>query len=172
MRILFAFADGNIIWAIDEAVYGLYSINRSTSETKCVIDSFELFRYGKFTPGALVKWKEDYILIIPMDVSKKWIVYNKVNGHISYKNFVNIECQCLFIGACEATNEAYFCPVNSKDPILIVNFDDLSSVRTIEDWNAGICGCNDEVAYRGIYNRKYIFFHYAVHKFLHGCPMD
>lgn len=158
MRILYACEDNEVIWAIDEVVYGLYAIDKQTFHTRCVMDFTMLFRYGKFKPYGLVNWKEKYIVIIPFEIHKKWVIYNKTNGQIEYRQIIGEKGNCSFIGICGSRKQAYFCPYYVKDPIVVVDFNNLSCSQMIRNWNVGVPIKNVEVAWKGMYNEKYIFF--------------
>ena len=62
MKILVTCLDQEILWAIDDEIGGLYSIDLKTFETQCVIDCQKLFPYGKFEVLSLFKWKENCII--------------------------------------------------------------------------------------------------------------
>ena len=55
MKILVTCLDQEILWAIDDEIGGLYSIDLKTFETQCVIDCQKLFPYGKFEVLSLFK---------------------------------------------------------------------------------------------------------------------
>ena len=68
MKILVTCLDQEILWAIDDEIGGLYSIDLKTFETQCVIDCQKLFPYGKFEVLSLFKWKENCIVIVPLKI--------------------------------------------------------------------------------------------------------
>ena len=158
MRVELACVDQDTIWIVDEIIYGLYSIEKKTFKTKCVINSWELFRYGYFKPQALIEWKDIYIIIIPLNIQKKWIIYNKITDKLEYRQILSIKCECTFICIDKTTNEAYFCPVSLQDPIVVIDFEKLICTRVITGWASGISKNDNIAAWRGTHNKKYIFF--------------
>lgn len=158
MRALCVCVDNDAIWIIDELIYGLYSIDKKTYEVKCVIDSWNLFRYGKFKPDTLICWKEDYIVIIPLEIDKKWVIYNKTNGRIEYKTVVSTKCLSSLAGIYKPTNQGFFCPVCAKDPVLVIDFERLIGVEVISNWCEKKIADNSDTIRGGIYDGKSIFF--------------
>ncbi len=158
MRILIACLDGELLWAIDDVISGLYSIDLETFETKCVIDCQKLFPYGRFVIQSLVKWKEDYILMIPLEVDKAWILYNKAAKEVEYRKITDKNYRGIPIIEGGNRNQLYFFPYYIQDPILIVNIDTLMCSHVIENWSGNIPTSCGETAWKGAYDGQYIFF--------------
>lgn len=158
MRIAFSCIDQDTLWVIDEIVYGLYAVDKKTFETKCIIDSWNLFRYGLFKPYGLIKWKEEYIVIIPQELQKRWVIYNKITGQVEYKRVMEMECRGIFIGIDDATDQAYFCPVTKKDSIVIVNMRSFICTQIIKVLETDELDSHNTMTWKGICSEKYILF--------------
>lgn len=158
MRILIACLDGELLWAIDDAISGLYSIDQRTFETKCAIDCRELFPNGRFIIQSLMKWKEDYIVLIPLEIDKSWIFYHKVSGKIEYRKVMDKKCQETLITVDQEGNQLYFFPYNIYDPIIIGDLGTSMCWQMIKDWSGKAPDGCKETAWKGIYNGQYIFF--------------
>ncbi len=158
MKILVACLDQELLWAIDDVVSGLYSIDQKTLETKCVIDCQKLFPYGKFEILSLFKWKEDYIVLVPLEIDKSWILYNKVTGRTEYRKVIEKKCQEILIAVDQERNQLYFFPLHIQDPILIVDLNTLTYLNTIDNWSVGVSRDCYETAWKGAYNDRYMFF--------------
>ncbi len=158
MRILIACLDGELLWAIDDMISGLYSIDLRTFKTKCVIDCQKLYPSGRFVIQSLVKWKEDYIVMIPLEVDKNWILYNKVTQKIEYRKVTKRKCQEILTTVDTIRKQIYFFPRYIMDPILIVDLDTLTCSKVIENWvGNGPENCG-ETAWKGAYDGRYVFF--------------
>ena len=158
MRIFTTCLDGELLWAIDDTIGGLYSINQRTFETKCVIDYRKLYPHGRFIVQSLMKWKEDYIVMIPLEVDKSWILYNKVTEKIEYRKITERKCRGTLITADQNRNQMYFFPRYIKDPILIVDPDTLICSKVIENWSGNAPKDCGETAWKGAYDGQYVFF--------------
>lgn len=158
MRILVACLDGELLWAIDDVIGGLYSIDQKTLETKCVIDCRTLYPNGRFIIQSLMKWKEDYIIMIPLEIDKSWILYNKVTRKIEYRKVTERKCRGTLITVDQSRNQMYFCPQYIKDPMLIVDLDTLACSEVIENWSGNISEDYNEVAWKGAYDGQYVYF--------------
>lgn len=158
MRILNACLDQEQLWVLDDIIVGLYSIDQKTFETKCVIDYQKLFPSGKFNVSSLFKWKEDYIVIIPREINRKWIFYNKITGKIEYRKIIERKCQEIFIAADQERNQLYFLPLYIHDPILIVDMNTLNCLQIIENWSKKVPDNCYLTAWKGAYNGQYVFF--------------
>ncbi len=158
MRITFACTDQDALWVIDEIIYGLYSINKTTFEVKCIIDSKRLFRYGNFKPYGLFIWKEEYIVIIPVELHKKWVIYNKITGQIEYKKVMEEKYKGVFIGIDEAAEQAYFCPVTRDDPITVIDLKTFRCIQALKFLSTNVFDGSYTVPWKGISSEKYILF--------------
>lgn len=158
MRILNAFLDQEQLLVLDDVIIGLYSIDQKTFETKYVIDCQKLFPSGKFNISSLFIWKEDYIVIIPREINRKWIFYNKITKKIEYKKIIEQECQEILIVADQDRNQLYFLPLYIHDPIVIVDMNTLTCSQMIENWSEGLPDNCYVTAWKGAYNGKYVFF--------------
>lgn len=158
MRIRIACLDGEQLWIIDDVIGGLYSVDPRTFETKCVISYQKLFSYGKIEVQSLIKWEEEYIIIIPREIDRKWILYNKRTGEIKYRKVIERKCQGILISTVQDRNQLYFFPLYVYDPILIVDLETLTCSQMIENWSNGVPNDCGQTAWKGIYNGQYIFF--------------
>lgn len=158
MRILVACLDQELLWVIDDAIGGLYSIDLRTYETKCKIDCRKLFPNGKFEILSLFIWKEDYVVIIPMEADKEWILYNKISQEIEYRKVIDRKCREVLVAADHERNQLYLCPLDIYDPILLVELNTLTCLQTIGNWNSRVSAGHCETAWKGAYIGRYIFF--------------
>lgn len=158
MKVRTACLDHEQIWVIDDIICGLYVIELKTLKVKCIIDSWQLFKYGKFEPQSIIAWKDEYILIIPREIYRHWVFYNKITGEIRYQKIVEDEYKEILITIDQDKKQLYFCPMCINDPILIVDFDTLICSRVIKNWNDKIIHTSDSIAWKGAYNGKYVFF--------------
>ncbi|MCI8505905.1 MAG: hypothetical protein HFI67_06925 [Lachnospiraceae bacterium] len=158
MRIRIGCLDQELLWAIDDVIGGLYSIDQKTFETECVVDCRKLFPHGKFGVLSLFKWKEDYIVIIPQELNRKWIFYNKVTEEIEYRKVIEKKCQEVLVAADQDRNQLYFFPLYVYDPILIMDLNTLTCAQTIENWSGRVPNDCRETAWKGIYDGQYLFF--------------
>lgn len=162
MKILIACLDGELLWAIDDAISGLYLIDQRTFETKCVIGCRELYPNGRFIIQSLMKWKEDYIVIIPREINRKWIFYNKVTGKTEYRKIIERKCQEILLAVDEGRKQIYFFPLYVYDPIIIVDLDTLTCSQIIENWSEKEFNKEQRssglTAWKGAYDGQYVFF--------------
>lgn len=158
MRIRIACLDYDLLWVIDDIISGLYLIDQKTLKTKCMIDYQKLFPYGKFEVQSLLKWKENYIIIIPREISKSWIFYNKITGEVEYRKVIKEKWKEILIAVDQNREQLYFCPLYIYDPILIVDLNTLTCFQIIENWSKKVISDCREVAWKGGYNGKYVFF--------------
>ena len=126
MRIFIACLDQESLWAMDDMIAGLYLIDLRKFEIKCVIDCQKLFPHGRFNVLSLFTWKKDYVVIVPMEVDRKWIIYNKITGETEYRKVIEQKCQEILITVDSERNQLYFFPLYRYDPILIINLDTLT----------------------------------------------
>lgn len=158
MRILVACLDQELLWVIDDVIGGLYSIDLKTFEMKCVVDCQKLFPCGKFDVLSLFKWKENYIVIVPLEINKSWIFYNKVTGEIGYRTVIERRCQEILIATDQDRDQLYFFPLYVNDPILIFDLNTLTCSQIIENWSEKVPNGCHETAWKGVCNGQYIFF--------------
>lgn len=157
MRIRMACLDQGLSWVIDDMIGGLYAINLKTFETECVIGCDKLFPNGTFDVMSLLKWKESYIIIIPREINRKWIFYNKVTGEVEYRKVIERKCQEILIAADQEKKLLYFFPISINDPILIVDLCTLTCLKMIENWSGRMSGGDCKIGWKGAYNGQYIF---------------
>ena len=141
LRTVTACVDGRYIWTSDEALGGLCTIDRITFEVKSVLNTFQMNRYGKFHPKTIFEWKEN-IVIVPYELDRKWIVYNRVTGKIQYKNVVNSKWKTT--GMHVVGENAYLAPNSVQDPIIILDLNSLTCVHIIEDWGKKLPANKDQ----------------------------
>lgn len=165
MKTRTACSEQNLIWVIDDEINGLYSIDKRSLETKCVIGCQELFPCGTFEISSLLKWK-DYIILIPREMDKSWILYNKATGKTEYRNVIERKCQGILISVDMDRGQLYFLPLSVQDPVLIVELDTLICLQMIENWSNGLPKTCDETAWRGVYTGQYILFPVKSTKFV------
>ncbi len=158
MRIRVACLDEELLWVVDDVIGGLYSVNWRTFETKCEIGFEKLFSKERFEIQSLLKWKEDFIIMIPREISRNWILYNKMTGAVEYRKVVERECQEIMVGSDQERNQLYFFPLYIHDPILIVDLNELTCLQMIENWNDKVPNNCCETAWKGAYNGKYVFY--------------
>lgn len=158
MKIRTACLDHDKVWVIDDIICGLYVIELKTLKTKCVVDSWQLFKYEKFEPQSIITWRDEYILIIPREIHRYWVFYNKITEKIEYRKIIKDEYKEILIAIDQDRKQLYFCPMRIDDPILIVDFDTLICSQVIENWNNKVLCSSDTVAWKGAYNGKYVFF--------------
>ena len=158
MRVFLACLDKDQMWVMDDVIGGLYSIDLGSFETKCVIDCFKLYSHGKFEVLSLFVWKENYIVIVPLEVNKSWILYNKITREIEYRKVIEQKCREILIVADSKRNQLYFFPLYKHDPILIVDLDTLACLQMVENWSIRVPCEYSETAWKGTYNGNYLFF--------------
>lgn len=158
MRIFIACLDRDLLWAMDDVIGGLYSIDLRTFETKCAIDCQKLFPHGKFEVSSLFTWKEDYIVIVPLEVDKDWILYNKITEKIECRKVIEQKCRGILIDADSKRNQLYFFPLFRYDPILIVDSGTLAYSQMIENWSGRVPDGYFKTASKGAYSGRYLFF--------------
>lgn len=158
MKIRTSCLDQGLIWAIDDVIGGLYAINQKTLETECVIDCQKLFPCGKVSVLSLFKWREKYIVIVPQEINRKWIIYNKITGEIEYKKVTERKCQEILLATDHEKKYLYFLPIYTYDPILIVDLNTLTCLQKIEGWSRGVAGNCTKTGWKGINSGQYIFF--------------
>lgn len=148
--------DQELLWVIDDVISGLYSIDLKTFETKCAIEFWNLFKNGKFVVEALIKWKEEFI-IIPRDIDGSWIFYNKITGETECHKVIERRCQERLVAVNQDRNLLYFFPVYVYDPVLIVDLNTLECSKMIDNWSDGALSDCYETAWKGAYNGQYVF---------------
>lgn len=158
MRICRACLDYELLWVMDEAVYGLYCIDWRNFEAKCVIDFWRLFKYGRFEVQSLLKWKENYIIIIPQEINRSWILYNKITGEVEYRKVVADNYQERLIAVDQDRHQLYFFPIYIHDPAFIVDLNTLTLSQRIENWSGITPNDCCETAWTGAYDGQYVFY--------------
>lgn len=158
MRIRTACLDDELLWVIDDVTGGLYSVDQRTFETKCELDYRNLYVQGRFEVQSLLKWKKEYIIIIPRQIDRNWILYNKVTGMIECRKVIKRRCQEILLAVDQDRKQIYFFPLHIHNPILIVDLDTLICSQVIENWSSKAPeGCY-ETAWRGAWSGQYMFF--------------
>lgn len=158
MKIRAACLDRELIWVLDDVIGDLFSINMKSLETECAIDCKELFPSGKYKVQSLIKWKEDYIVIIPLDIGREWIVFNKISRGIEYRKVVEQKCQERLIAVDYDRNKLYFFPISIRDPAVVVNLNTLRCFVIIKNWSSKLPDRCLETAWTGAYSGKYVFY--------------
>ena len=158
MKVFIACLDQELLWAMDDLIGGLYSINLRTFEIEYVIDCQILFPHGRFEVRSLFAWKGNYLVIVPMEADKSWILYNKITGEIEYRRVIEQKCRESLIAADSERKRLYFLPLYRNDPILMVDQDTLTCTQMIENWSSRVPCEYLETAWKGAYTGRYLFF--------------
>lgn len=124
--------DETFIWAYDEIINGLYTINKATQEVKNVLNVFQIFKYGKFAIKDILTWK-NYIILVPYELNNYWVIYDKVTGEVQYKRI--IEFNYKTIGTHIIGDQVVVEPFTSRDPIIIIDLKSFICVHIIEGWD-------------------------------------
>lgn len=166
MRIRVSCVDQERLWVLDEVINGLFSVDLKTFETECVIDGPKLFQYGKYEIQSMMNWGEECIIMIPREIDKDWIFYNKATGEIRYSKIIKRKYQERLIATVQDVSRLYFFPLSIYEPALVVDMNTLVCVQVIEDWSDRSQGDCSETSWTGTYNKKYVFYPKKGTKFL------
>lgn len=158
MKIRIACLDQELLWFIDDVISGLYSVNLRTFETQYVVDCRKLFLHEKFKIQSLVKWKEDYIVIVPQEINRTWLFYNKRTKEIQYRKIVENKYEERLIAIDTGRNRLYFFPLYMNDPALIIELNTLTCFQTIKDWSGKVSCDYHDMAWSGTCNGRYTFY--------------
>lgn len=123
-----SYQDGDYLWCFDEIICALSRINLVTLQVECVISPMQIFAEGEFKVRKLIGWK-DKIIILPVRINKKWIIYNKQKNEIEYMNFCleDFESSETFL----IENKLYFLPICVEKPIIIIDLTKKEVIRRI-----------------------------------------
>lgn len=151
-----SFVDDEIVWVNDEVFSGLYTIDKSTFTVKNILTPFQLFKYGKFKVRFLAKWK-DNIIIIPLELNKKWLIYNIERNETQYLDVIGEKWRASGFYIIE--EDMILIPASVQMPVIIVNLETMHNVQVIKNWNKDI-GNNSTVfeSWGGAVVNKEIFF--------------
>lgn len=127
--------DDKVIWTSDEAIGGLYTIDKMTFEVKGILDPSQVFKYGKFKIQSIIQWK-DFIIILPAELNKKWVIYDKKSGEVDYKDVVGISGKTT--GIYLVGNLGFLIPATMDIPIIIVDLETMVITRRIKNWSEDI----------------------------------
>lgn len=131
--------DGDTIWCVDEAVKGLFQVNRFTYKVKCALSPSRLFKYGKIKITTVFKW-EDMIVLVPEKLECFWIIYNKVTEKVDYKKITKIEGKT--IGGRVVGSYLFLAPRSMGDQAIVINLRTFCCDRKINV-------CKEEVQNKG-----------------------
>lgn len=165
LRTKTTFVDDKVIWTSDEAIGGLYTIDKSTFEMKCILNPLQVFKYGKFRVISIFQ-RGDCIVLTPSDLDKQWVIYNKKNGKVEYENVVKVDGETTGFFIIE--KKGFLIPATANDPIAVVDVETMTICRMDKDWNTnleknngdilrtvtGVAGDTDAFFY--LYDTKYI----------------
>lgn len=157
LRTTIACVDGNVVWANDEVLGGLYKIDRVTLEMENVMNPFQMYKYGRNSVISLVEWN-DCIIIVPIELDQVWIIYNKASKEIQYLNVGKERWKT--VGAFKFGEKAVLIPASTQNPILVINLTTMTYHQIISDWNKGIHSDSGEdmQSWGGAATDKEVFF--------------
>lgn len=130
-----AVIDDTLIWTIDEIIGGLYTINRVTFEVENVLDPLQVFKYGKFKIQSIFRWK-DFIILVPSELNKRWVIYDKKNRVVEYKEVV--ACTGRTTGIYIIGEMGFLIPATTDVPVIIINIETMTIFQLIRNWNRTI----------------------------------
>lgn len=137
IRIRIVYVDDRFMWVNDEVIKGLYTIDKSTFKANCVINSYQLNRFGKFEIRDIYRWKNK-VIVLPNDLKNNWIVYDLVKKELQYKKVVDYHWEISGLYAIE--EKGFLLPGTSIYPIIVVDFEKLTIIQEIKGWNKGMVG--------------------------------
>ena len=86
--------DGEYLWCYDEKICALSRININTLDVVCMVSPMEILKNGWYKAGNLVGWG-DKIMIVPLEIGKKWVIYDKQNGNVEHDFFCTESYQSI-----------------------------------------------------------------------------
>ena len=126
-----AFLGEQFIWVNDMGIGGIYTIDKFTFDVKCMIDPARLYKYGKFEIISIFQWN-NYIVVVPDELDKSWIIYDKSNEKVQYKRISTDGWKLsglYFVGEI-----GYLIPATIDYPIVIISLEKLSITQMIKGW--------------------------------------
>lgn len=127
--------EDKLIWTGDCVINGLYTIDKLTFQVKNVLDSSQIFKFNKFNIISIFQWN-DNVILVPSELNKKWVVYNKKTKKIEYKDVVKLDGETT--GIYIIGKFGFLIPGSTREPIIIIDLDTLICFRKLEDWNKDI----------------------------------
>ncbi len=160
LRIGTVSVDDKVAWTTDEMINGLYSVDKLTLEVKNILDPSQIFKYGRFRIISIFQWKCNVILV-PSELDKKWIIYNKEQKKVEYKDIVHLRGKTS--GIYISGKRGILIPASSIDPIVIIDLETMERAEIIEKWDSKIIEKNRKKLGTGtgiIVNEKVYFYLY------------
>ncbi len=121
--------DDKYLWCYDEVISALSRVEIESMQTQCMVSPMQLLNDGCFEIGKLIKWKNK-IIILPREISKKWIFYDIGSGKVDY-GAVCTDSHRL-ADAILFENVLVIFSVFVKDPILVVDLMERKVVKRID----------------------------------------
>lgn len=142
------YQDGEYLWCYDEIISALSRVDMNSLQVECIVSPMQLLVNGQYQVGNLLGWK-DHIIIIPVEISRKWALYNKQDGEIEYDFFCSENYRVAEVIL--SGNMLVLFPISVKGSILVVdllkrtvvrrfNLPDLnfSSEKDMEIWSVKV----------------------------------
>lgn len=134
--------DGTYLWCYDEKICTLSRTDINTMNVICAISPVQILKGEWYEVGNLIGWG-DKLIIIPQNIEKEWVIYDKQNGHIEYGIFCS-EKQLSVAGAVLRNNLILF-PASVSDPILVIDLQKREIIKKISLQDYGLVPEHDMV---------------------------
>ena len=121
--------DNEILWCYDEIICALSKVNIKTLQVKCVLSPQYIFREQYYEMRKIIVWK-DKVIIIPKEIDKKWIIYDKLSKKVEYYNFCieNFEITDVLL----IKDNLFFIPISVNGLIVIFDLVKREVIKKIE----------------------------------------
>lgn len=123
--------DKEYIWVFDFVIGGLFRVNKETNFVECILSPMDLYNMGCFEIQKLIDWN-DYVIIIPVNISKEWLLVNKTTKEV--KRFCPISTQFSCSDAIRMENRIICIPSKVNEPIAVVDVCKKKCTNLIYQW--------------------------------------
>lgn len=113
-----SYLDDTYLWCYDEVICALSRINIETFQAECILSPMQIIEKETFQVRKIIGWRNK-IIILPVEIRKKWVIYDKIEKKVEYKSFCN-ECfessEAILVG-----DILVLLPISITNPIVVIN---------------------------------------------------
>ena len=109
---------GTELWCFDQQICALVRINMESLQAEAIVPPMKIIEDEDYVVEKLIGWKEK-ILILPAQLNRRWVIYDKNSGNLEYVNFCNENHRPAATVLIE--DRLILLPVCVKDPIIILD---------------------------------------------------
>lgn len=146
-----SYLDGDFLWCYDEIICTLNQVNLKTLQVDSIISSNQILIDGGYEVRKIVGWK-DKIIVIPVEINKKWIFFDKIEKKVEYKKICtkyNRSVEAILDG-----DQLFLLPVSVCHPIVVVDLNTGEVSESIYLFNSDFRKKNEMEIWKAKLNKK------------------